>query len=262
MSQSAAEILARSEFEPLEAPRFRTLPYLLEVQSELLQALRQPAFAVPTLLFPAMFYLFFGIVFGQSSNYASYLLATYGAFGVISTALFGFGVSVAISRESGELLLKSVAPVPPFAFLAGKMMTSLVFSCLVLAELFALAALFGNVRFERLEWAALAGVLLVGSIPFAALGLAIGTLASGKGAPAIVNMLFLPMAFLSGLWIPIPALPSALQNFAMALPPYHLAQLALGVFGRSQGQAPALHVLVLVAVTAISVAVAARGLRR
>ncbi|MEM1180699.1 MAG: ABC transporter permease [Acidobacteriota bacterium] len=262
MSQSAADVLARSELEPLERPRFRAVPYLLEMQAELLQTWRQPSFSIPTLLFPAMFYFFFGIVFGQSNGYSSYLLATYGAFGVIGTALFGFGVSVAVARESGEMLLKRVAPVPPGAFLAGKMTSSLVFSGLVLAELFGLAAIFGGVRFERGEWIGLAAALLLGSLPFAALGLAIGTYASGNGAPAIINLIYLPTAFLSGLWIPIQVLPEFLQKLAVVLPPYHLSQLALGVVGRSVGQPVALHVGVLLAMTAVCLLVAARGFRR
>ncbi|MEM8993948.1 MAG: ABC transporter permease [Acidobacteriota bacterium] len=262
MNLSAADILARRELEPPEPPRFRPAPYLLEIQAELLQALRQPAFAIPSLLFPAMFYLFFGVVFAQTSAHSGYMLVTYGAFGVIGAALFGFGVSVAVARESGELLLKRVAPVPPGAFLAGKMVTALVFSCLVLVELFVLAAVFGGVRFERGQWIGIAAALLIGTLPFAALGLAIGTPTSGKGAPAIINLIYLPAAFLSGLWIPIQALPDFLQSFAIALPPYHFAQLALGVVGRSVGQPVALHVGVLAAMTVICLAVAARGFRR
>ena len=255
-------ILSSSLAEPQGKPAFRITPYLLEVQSELLQTWRQPAFAVPTLLFPAMFYLFFGIIFGRANGFASYLVATYGAFGVIGTTLFGFGVGVAVSRESGELRLKRVAPVPPLAFLGGKLVAAVVFSALVLAELFILAAVFGDVRFERLQWIGLAAVLLVGAIPFAAMGLAIGTHTSGNGAPAVVNMMYLPMAFLSGLWIPVEALPAVLQKIAIALPPYHLAQLALGVLGKGMEQPVALHVGYLFLMTVICLALANRGFRR
>jgi ABC-2 type transport system permease protein len=62
----------------------------------------------------------------------------------------------------------------------------------------------------------------------------IGYLAKPTSAPAIVNMLYLPMSFLSGLWIPIQFLPAWLQSFAHFLPPYHLSRLALGVFGASE----------------------------
>ena len=262
MSQStAADILARRQAPRLGPPDFRLAPYLAEAHYDLLQTFRQPAFAVPTLLFPAMFYLFFGIVFGSRSGLASYLVATYGAFGVIGTALFGFGVSVAVARESGELRLKRVAPVPPFAFLGAKVTTCLVFSLLVVIELFVLASIFGGVRFPRLEWLGLAAVLLLGALPFAALGLAIGTHTSGQGAPALINLVYLPTAFLSGLWIPIEVMPEVLRLLAVVLPPYHLAQLALGVVGQGAGQPAALHVAVLAATTLISLAVALRGWR-
>src|SRR4051794_24043522 len=81
--------------------------YGLEARSELLKAVRLPAYSLPTLAFPCVFYLFFGIAFGSHGvgtapvSMASYLLATYGAFGVIGASLFGFGVGVATERGQG-----------------------------------------------------------------------------------------------------------------------------------------------------------------
>ena len=223
---------------------------------------RQSDFAVPTLLFPALFYLFFGVLFGKNAGLATYLVATYGAFGVIGTALFGFGVGTAVARDSGELRLKQVSPLPPLVLLGAKLSTSLAFSVIVLLELFTLAAVLGGVRFERETWLGLGLILLVGTVPFAALGLAIGTHVSGKGAPSIVNLFYLPSAFLSGLWIPIQMLPETLQNLAFFLPPFHLAQLALGQIDLDMGHSWVLHVAVLVGLTLVSLLVAARGLRR
>ena len=114
---------------------------------ELVASWRQLDFALPTLLFPALFYLFFGVFFGSKTGLASYLLPTYGAFGVIGTALFGFGVKIAVARESGELRLKQVTPVPPLALIGAKLATALWFSAIVLLELFILATL-NRVVFE------------------------------------------------------------------------------------------------------------------
>ena len=72
--------------------------YALESKHEFLRLLRAPAFAVPTLMFPPMFYLLFAVLFvGNRGDYHAnvYLLATYGVFGVMAPGLFGFGVSVA-----------------------------------------------------------------------------------------------------------------------------------------------------------------------
>ena len=261
MSQTQELSLPRPSTGSVSMPR-RLNAYCTESCYELISVFRQLDFSLPTLLFPAMFYLFFGVLFGKGSGLSSYLLATYGAFGVIGTALFGFGVGTAVARESGELRLKQVTPMPAGAFLVSKIVASLVFSCLVLMELFLLAAAFGGVRFELYRWLGLAVVLLLGTLPFSAFGLAIGTHVSGKGAPAVVNLFYLPMAFLSGLWIPITMLPEPMQKLAFALPPFHLSQLALGVIELDSGFPWPVHVAVLAAVTFICLGIAARGYRR
>ena len=48
---------------------------------------------------------------------------------------------------------------------------------------------------------------VLGVLPFCAIGLFVGSLVSGQAAPAIVNLIYLPMAFLSGLWVPLQFLP-------------------------------------------------------
>lgn len=236
--------------------------FLNEARYELIASWRQPDFAVPTLLFPGMFYLFFGVLFGGKTGLTTYLVPTYGAFGVIGTALFGFGVGMAVARESGELRLKRVIPAPPLALIGAKLTTALCFSAIVILELYLLAATLGGVRFERMEWFGLTAVLLAGTLPFGAIGLAVGTHVSGKGAPAVVNLLYLPTAFLSGLWIPISMLPEFLQTVALLMPPFHLAQLALGIIGLDAGYPWQLHVGVLLLVTVFSLIFAVRGLRQ
>ena len=90
--------------------------YGLEVRYEFVRLLRTPSFAVPTLLFPAMFYVLFGVLMGGHTSgdnpMAHYLLATYCVFGVMAPGLFGFGITVATERERGWLALKRVAPMP------------------------------------------------------------------------------------------------------------------------------------------------------
>lgn len=237
-------------------------PHVKEARYDLLSTLRQPGFTLPTLLFPATFYLFFGILFGQGNGLALYLLPTYGVFGVIGAALFGFGASIAVARESGELRLKRASPMPAAAFFGAKVTTSLTFSVVILLELFVLAATLGDVVLGAGQWLLLASVLLAGTVPFAAVGLAVGSYASGKGAPALLNLIYLPSAFLSGLWIPIEVLPSLVGRIALFLPPYHLGQLALRVVGKGAGQPVALHVGALLFTTLVALPIAARGLRR
>ena len=222
---------------------------LLEAKYEFLGLLRTPIFALPTLLFPAMFYLLFGVAMNRGGGAGQYLLATYGVFGVMGAALFGFGVTVAMDRDQGLLALKRALPVPPGAYLASKMAMALLFSAIVSLLLAVIAATLAGVSLAPAQWLLLWAVHVAGALPFCALGLYVGTRASGAAAPVVVNLLYLPMAFLSGLWLPLSMLPDALARLAPAWPSYHHAQLALKVVGMDAGQPVALHLGVLLAVT-------------
>ena len=228
--------------------------YVAETRCELLKVWRMPSYSIPTLAFPAMFYLLFGVVMGKAavtggSNLGTYLLATYGAFGVIGAALFNFGVSVAIERGQGWMLLKKASPMPVGAYFAAKMIVSLVFSLLVVAILQTLGLTLGGVTQEAGVLASMTGILVLGAVPFCAMGLLIGYAAGPNSAPAIVNIIYLPMAFASGLWIPIHALPDFMATMARFLPAYHLGQLALKPLGADIGDPIWQHVIYLAVFT-------------
>ncbi|HSE13802.1 MAG TPA: ABC transporter permease, partial [Rudaea sp.] len=180
------------------------LAYALEAKYEFLRVLRTPAFAVPTLLFPPMFYLLFGLLLNRgSANAAHYLFATYSVFGVMAPSLFGFGVGVAIERERGWLALKRAAPMPPGAYLLAKMAMATLFALIIHGVLATMAFSLGGVRLAAGQWLLLGAIATCGVLPFCALGLMIGSRANASGAPALVNLIYLPMAFLSGLWMPL-----------------------------------------------------------
>jgi ABC-2 type transport system permease protein len=244
-------------------PRINVSSYLLEAKYEFLRVLRTPAFAVPTLLFPPMFYLLFGLVLNRNSgNAAHYLFATYSVFGVMGPGLFGFGVGVAIERERGWLALKRVAPMPPGAYLSAKMAMAALFGLIIYFALAAMAYGLGGVRLDIGQWLLLGVIAVLGVLPFCALGLLIGSRVNASAAPAIVNFIYLPMAFLSGLWMPLSMLPGVFSQLAPLWPAYHLAQLALGVIGQVPNGAAANHVLAVFGFTVVCFFIARRWLAR
>lgn len=240
--------------------------HLLEIKYEFLKALRMPQYSLPTLLFPVVFYFFFGVLFGSRSTGAvemsKYLVATYGAFGVIGTALFGFGVSVATERGQGWLEAKRTTPMPISAYFVSKVAMAMIFSAIIVVLLFITGRLGAHVVLTPAEMLSMFAILVGGSVAFCTLGLAIGFFAGPNSAPPIVNLVYLPMGFLSGLWIPIVFLPEALKSLAMWLPPYHLGQLALRTIGASAGDPVALHAGALIATTILFGAIAYLGYRR
>lgn len=244
-------------------PRARLLgAYAQEARSEIVRYLRNPGFLLPVILFPNVFYLMFAVVLNHGSGEATrYMLGSYSTFGVMAPGLFGFGVSLALERDGGLLTLKRALPMPPGAYLLGKMLMAVLVALVVGALLLALAVGVARAPLAPAQMATLLLVDALGVLPFCALGLFIGTLLKGQGAPGLLNMVYLPMAFLSGLWFPLQMMPSLLRQLAPVWPSYHLNALALSAVGFDTG-ARWPHVLVLAAFTAGLLWLAARRLGR
>jgi ABC-2 type transport system permease protein len=241
--------------------------YWKEAKYEFLKRWRMPIYSLSVVLFPAMFYTLFGLILnrdlsGGHKEAATYLLATMGCYGIMGVALFGFGVGVAMERGQGWLEVKRASPMPVPAYFTGRVAMCLVFSLIVFLTLFTLGTAFGGVRLTAAQIVGLAATLVLGSIPFCAFGLVIGYFAKPNSAPSIVNMLYLPLSFLSGLWMPIGVLPGFLQKLAVALPPYHLGQLALHVVGFDSRGDMQTHLNVLIGFTLVCLGVALLGFRR
>ncbi len=236
--------------------------YRLEAFYELLRTLRMPAFAIPTLVFPIAFYAVFALLVpGQwgSMQKALYLFATYSVFGMMGPALFGFGVGLAMEREQGWLALKQVSPMPIGAYFFAKIVMSLIFAFAVFLLLSTLALGVAKVDIGLGQWLTILGLVLLGAAPFCALGLWIGSVVRGQAAVAIVNLVYLPMSVLSGLWIPLFVFPPLLQKLAVIWPSWHLAQMVLGVCGQVTHVAYIWHACALMLFTVLFLALAARA---
>ena len=247
---------------PVMSPRRVLGAYLAEARSECLRYVRAPSFMLPILLFPGLFYLVFGVLMNPSAGEAArYLLASYGVFGVMSPGLFGFGVSLALERDGGLLTFKRALPMPPGAYLLGKMLMAMGAAAVVMLMLLAMAVGIAHVALTPMQAVALLATGVLGVLPFCALGMLVGTLIKGQGAPGMLQLIYLPMSFLSGLWFPLPMLPKFLQQLAPVWPSYHLECIALAAVGIPH-DALWPHMMVLAGFAAVFFALAVRRLRR
>ena len=216
-----------------------------EAKYEFLKCLRMPMYSVSTLVLPLMFYVLFGLVMGRQAigpiSTTLYLIPTYGTFGVMGASLFGTAANLASERGLGWLQVKRASPMPMFAYFLAKVILSLIFSLIDVLMLLFMGIAFGGVHLPALTALKLVGTLVAGSLPFCAMGLAIGYFAGPNSAPAVINLFYLPMSFSSGLWIPFMFLPKFIQRIAVVLPPYHLSQLALKLVGAGRGGSAGEH---------------------
>jgi ABC-2 type transport system permease protein len=235
-----------------------------EAYAECLRLLRAPAFSVPVISFPLLFYMLFGVVMAParaSAAVGQVVLATFIVFGVMAPGLFGLGVTLAIDRDRGLLTLKRALPMPPAAYLAAKLIMAMVFAATVSLLLMLLATTVGPAVLTLVQCCALLVLAMLGVLPFCGLGLMVGTFIKGQAAPAVINLIYLPMSFLSGVLLPLSVLPHALAQLAPLWPAYHLAQLALAAVGRG-GSRPGMHALVLAGMTVLFFSIARGRLQR
>ena len=242
--------------------------YLLEVKYDTLHALRTPAMAVPFLVIPVLVYTLFGVfmVSGDQPNnewgpeIVNYLFAGFSTFSVLMPGIFS-GVTLALERDGGVFKLKRALPMPGGANLVSKMAQSMIFGAAALTLVTIVALVADRITLTGAQVLVIWVTLVLGSIPFCAIGFFIGSFTSGAAAPAYSNLLFLPMMWLSGLFIP---LPDVLERWVVIWPAFHLNQLALGLAGVDKFSffPPELAAGVLVGVTVLFGGVAIHRLAR
>jgi ABC-2 type transport system permease protein len=236
----------------------------LENQQRLFWRSRESAFF--TFALPIILLVILGSVYGdadiEDEPAAPYLVAGMIGFGVVATAYAGLAINVVIRRESGVLKRVRGTPLPPATYLGAAIASTLVVIAIeVIAQV-----LIGRYVIDA-GWPANAGALavalLLGAVAFAALGLATtGFVRSAEGSSAIVNAIYLPMVFISGVFFSVSALPGFLEAIADVLPLTYLLDLLRAVVIDDEGlgsQWTAIGVLALWG--AVGVAIALRTFR-
>lgn len=144
-----------------------------------------------------------------------------------------------------------------------KLLSTLCLALMALVILLIVGSVTGGVHLPPLSWASLVARVLLGVLPFAALSVFIGYMARGPNvASPIINLIFFPMAFASGLFIPLSGLPKIVQDIAPFLPAYHSGTLARVAVGVPTVSSEWVHVVALLGFTAVFLALAVWAYKR
>jgi ABC-2 type transport system permease protein len=195
---------------------------------------RNPASAFFTFAFPLMFLLIFTSLLGNGTivieghpiKQSSYYVFAMATFGVISACYTNVAMSVTFQRDNGVLKRTRGTPLPGWAYLAGRVVHSMLIAVLLVAITAAFgAAFYGAEMPSGSLLAEFAVVLLVGGASFAALGLATtAAVPNADAGPAVVNGLVLPLLFLSGIFFPVgDDAPVWVRAIARVFPVRHFA---------------------------------------
>lgn len=226
----------------------------VEISEGLRGIAREPSALFFSVVMPVAFFAIFAGLFGNFPSPSglpagTVMLAQFGAFGIVSVMLLNPGIQVADDRNRGWLRIKKVSAAPVGVTIAAKVLAALPYALGIIVALTVVSLLIVGGGPGPVTWLRMAIVLLLGGLPFALLGLAVGFVASTGATAAILNAIMFPMAIASGLWMPLDILPGWVQAIAPFLPTYHLGQLALA---QITGAAALGHVLALLLTTAIA----------
>ena len=193
---------------------------------EIKQFARQREYVIFTFALPIILLVLFGQIFhGQVDHtgvsFRQYFVAGIIASGLMSTTFVGVGVSIAADRDDGTLLRLAGTPLQPAAYFAGKAILAFVITaCEVAAALATGVALLGlHLPATPARWLTLGWVLVLGSVTCTMLGIAVACLVrSTRSAFAVLNLPYLVLSFISGVYFVFASLPAGLQHIAAIFP--------------------------------------------
>ncbi|MEU1408414.1 ABC transporter permease [Streptomyces sp. NPDC005728] len=236
------------------------------IKLELTRALRNKKFLFFSVLYPSLLFLIFGgsaganeKVSGSGLTVATYLMVSMASFGALTAVLMGNSERIAKERESGWVRQLRLTTLPGRGYVLAKTAGAAVVSLPSIIVVFLVAAAVKDVRLDAWQWLALTGVIWAGSLVFAALGVAIGYLATGDAVRPITMIIYFGLSLLGGLWMPSTTFPQWLQDIAKWLPTHAYAAVGRAI---EQSQAPTAQDIAILAVSFVLFAGGAAWLYR
>jgi ABC-2 type transport system permease protein len=232
---------------------------------EIRRMLTDTRFLILMLAMPIAMYLLFSTIFENTPPVdgmpeAVRDMISMAAFGAIGAALMATAPRIAQERTNGWLRQLRIMPVSGRQVITAKVLAAMAWGlpAIVLVDLTAVIA--HGVSLPAWQWLAIGGLLWLGTAPFAALGTFLGYLTGGDSAFGVTYGIYLFLAALGGLWMPVSILPSALRHVAVTLPSNRFAELGWRI--ASGGSPSGLGAVVLAGWLVVFVALAGLLYRR
>jgi ABC-2 type transport system permease protein len=223
-------------------PRRRGTLHLLahQVRYEQLSFWRNPQSAVFTFVFPVVFVTIMGALFGGVSrspyfgglSALQYYVPTIAALSVLGSCYGQLAVALAARRQNGILKRARATPLPAWGYFAGLLVHCVLVSVIDVALIVTVGRLYG-VPFPT-HWLVIGLTLVLGAASFCALGVAVASvIANAEAAPAVTQLVLLPLLFISGTYLPIHS--QLLNSIAGWLPVRPFNEALTGPFAEHSG---------------------------
>jgi ABC-2 type transport system permease protein len=198
---------------------------------EILRLMRNRRVLIFSMIMPAVLLLIFGGLYKEQAlngvTAGAYLMVSFGLFGSM-TAAIGSGGSIAVERGLGWNRQLRLTPLRPAAYVATKVILSLIMALPPILLTYLIGILTLGVRLPATTWVLITLGSWLGAIPMAALGLIVGYLAKPDSVQQISGLLYMLLAAFGGIWVPVEQMPNLMHKIAEWTPAYWTGQLARG----------------------------------
>lgn len=197
---------------------------------EVRRLLRNRRTVLFTLIMPVIFFLIFGLNGAYanqrsgSGNVSAFVMISMALYGAVLATASG-GAMVSIERAAGWSRQLRLTPLSPTAYIATKMLTSLVLGLAAVLAVYVVGAITGKPSMPAHVWIITALCVWIGSLLFAAFGLFIGYLLPSENVMQIIGFALMLCAFGGGVFIPLSQFSPTLQTLAQYTPLYGLSQI-------------------------------------
>ncbi|MGI9021687.1 MAG: ABC transporter permease [Acidimicrobiales bacterium] len=201
---------------------------------------REPASVFFTVALPLIFLFIFVSIFGNNDvelpggatvKGSTYYVPGILALAIVSATMMNLSITFTILREKGLLKRVRSTPLPPWVYLAGRVLTATVITLLLVVAVTVLGRVVYGVTVPTSTLPGLILTVLVGTASLCALGFALtAAIPSENAAPAVTNAVILPLYFFSGIFIPNDQIPRGMRLIGDVFPVKHLFEALLTAF--------------------------------
>ncbi|MNV18872.1 ABC-2 family transporter protein [compost metagenome] len=210
----------------------------VQCKAEMLRIIRNPYYVFWSLLMPIMFYFIFTRVVNTGNDdptWRAHYLMSMATFSVMGSAIMTLGIRLVQERTQGWTTFIRITPLPGSVYFFGKMFGQTMMHLFSVICIFAAGYLINGVSLSAGQWVLSGLWILIGSLPFLAIGTLVGAMKRVDTASGVSNVIYMALAVAGGMWMPIEILPRLMQKIGHCLPSYNYGN---GAWEIVRGSAP------------------------
>ncbi|MDH6370836.1 ABC transporter permease [Paenibacillus sp. VTT E-133280] len=210
----------------------------VQCKAEMLRIIRNPYYVFWSLLMPIMFYFIFTRVVNTGNDdptWRAHYLMSMATFSVMGSAIMTLGIRLVQERTQGWTTFIRITPLPGSVYFFGKMFGQTMMHLFSVICIFIAGYLINSVSLSAGQWVLSGLWILIGSLPFLAIGTLVGAMKRVDTASGVSNVIYMALAVAGGMWMPIEILPQLMQKIGHWLPSYNYGN---GAWEIVRGSAP------------------------